>query len=232
MPPRKERKSSTSPKRKSSTSPKRKSSTSPRRKSTKKSSKGKEGKARRKPFALHKRADDLDFSVGKLKSELRQHTNGRVSTSAAVFLASTLQQVTQNVSEASFNALDQQQEKRAVKRLRITPRDIMLGIHGDENLYNLFEGDAILEAGVMPFVHEVVQDKTVKETRKRKRLERELDGLPPLGKKSGKKSEGSGKGKGSGKKKSGKEGSGKGKGSGKKKSSKKKSKKSSKKSNK
>ncbi len=92
---------------------------------------------------------NLQFPVGSVKRRLKERTKLRVSETAAVFLASTMEYMAAEVLELSGN------EAKDHNKKIITAQHINLAIRGDEELNVLMgKGTVIAGGGVMPHIHE------------------------------------------------------------------------------
>ncbi|KAG4073491.1 hypothetical protein HA402_000715 [Bradysia odoriphaga] len=108
-----------------------------------------ESTARTRHSKSHKAG--LVMSVGRIERNLRKgNYSKRISSGSSVFLASVLEYLCAEVLELAGNAATQN------KRVRITPRHIMLAIENDAELKELLKGVQIPEAGVMPNINPVL----------------------------------------------------------------------------
>ncbi|GIX64036.1 histone h2a [Babesia caballi] len=93
----------------------------------------------------------LIFSVGRISSQLKRgRYAGRVGTGAPVYLAAVLEYLCAEILELAGNAA------RERKRSRITPREILLAIKGDEELNSFLGGVTLSQGGVTPNIHSVL----------------------------------------------------------------------------
>ncbi|XP_037052263.1 histone H2A-beta, sperm-like isoform X1 [Bradysia coprophila] len=91
------------------------------------------------------------MSIGRIERNLRKGNYAkRISSSSAVCLTSVLEYLCAEVLELAGNAAQQN------KRIRITPRHIMLAIENDAELKELLKDVQIPEAGVMPNINPVL----------------------------------------------------------------------------
>lgn len=74
----------------------------------------------------------------------------RISPGSAVYMAAVLEYLTAEMMEMAGNAA------RDNKRGRIAPRHLMMAIRNDEEMSELLKDVVIPEAGVVPFIHEVL----------------------------------------------------------------------------
>ena len=112
--------------------------------------KGKSGKGMRKQQSRSSRAG-LQFPVGRIARYLKQGNYAqRVSASAPVFLAATLEYITAECLELAGNAAKDN------KRSRIVPRHIQLAIRNDDELNQYFGNGIIAGGGVLPNIHPVL----------------------------------------------------------------------------
>ncbi|XP_039037178.1 probable histone H2A variant 2 [Hibiscus syriacus] len=114
-------------------------------------------KNRKRPVSRSSRAG-IQFPVDRIHRHLksRASANGRVGTTAAVYLASILEYLTAEVLELAGNA------SKDLKVKRITPRHLQLSIRGDEELDTLIKG-TIAGGGVIPHVHKSLINKITKD---------------------------------------------------------------------
>lgn len=90
----------------------------------------------------------LTFPVGRIQSKLRKGNYAkRVGTGGSVYLAGVLEYLTAEILELSGHATKEH------KRVRITPRHMMLAIKHDPELNTLLDGATFSEAGVLPNLH-------------------------------------------------------------------------------
>lgn len=71
----------------------------------------------------------------------------RIRITSAVYAAVVLEYLTAEILELAGN------EAAEMKKVRVTPRHIMLAIRKDDDLRNLLDGVTISNAGVVPYVH-------------------------------------------------------------------------------
>lgn len=110
-------------------------------------------KRRLKPVSRSARAG-LTFSVGRMHRLLRKgRYSARIGTGAAVYLAAVLEYLNAEVLELAGNAA------RDNKKKRINPRHILLAVHNDEELSQLFKGVIISQGGVLPNINAVLLPK-------------------------------------------------------------------------
>ncbi|GBE61265.1 histone h2a [Babesia ovata] len=93
----------------------------------------------------------LIFSVGRISRQLKRgRYAGRIGTGAPVYLAAVLEYLCAEILELAGNAA------RDRKRSRITPREILLAIRGDEELSAFLGGVTLSQGGVTPNIHAVL----------------------------------------------------------------------------
>ena len=115
-----------------------------------KGKRGKSGKGKGKSQTRSSRAG-LQFPVGRIARYLRQGRYApRVSASAPVFLAATLEYITAECLELAGNAAKDN------KRTRIVPRHIQLAVRNDDELNQFFGNAIIAGCGVLPNIHPVL----------------------------------------------------------------------------
>jgi histone H2A len=94
------------------------------------------------------------FPVGRVHHYLKAGNYApRIGAGAPVYLAAVMEYLAAEVLTLAGNAA------RDNKKSRIAPRSIKFAIHNDEELYKLFGGVAIVGAGVIPSIHEVLLPK-------------------------------------------------------------------------
>jgi len=91
----------------------------------------------------------LIFPVGRLHRHLREGQFAkRVGIGAPVYMAAVLEYLVAEIMELAGNAC------RDNKKMRITPRHIMLAIRNDEEINRLLKDVHISQGGVIPFIHD------------------------------------------------------------------------------
>jgi histone H2A len=104
-------------------------------------------KRKKKPVSRSSRAG-ISFPVGRIHRELRQGRYAlRCATGAPVYAAAVLEYLTAEVLELAGNCAKDRKHKR------ILPRDLLLAIHGDEELATLTKNATISQGGVLPHIH-------------------------------------------------------------------------------
>ncbi|KAH6916174.1 histone-fold-containing protein [Coprinopsis sp. MPI-PUGE-AT-0042] len=89
----------------------------------------------------------LVFSVPRTRRKLRGlHTSTRIEMKAAVFMASVMEYMLAELLETAGH------RTKTRKRIRITNRDIMLGIDDDSEMKRLLKSIVIPYAGVVPWI--------------------------------------------------------------------------------
>lgn len=90
--------------------------------------------------AVANAAAHFQFPIGRILRMMREGRYAeKVSVRAAVYMAAVLEYLTAEVMEVAGNSAKQD------KKMRITPRHIVMAIHNDEELSNLFRGVTIIE---------------------------------------------------------------------------------------
>jgi histone H2A len=110
---------------------------------------GRGGASRKKksPESRTKRAG-ITFPVGRIQRQLKQGRYApRLATGTPVYMAAVLEYLVAEVLELSGNCA------RDHKRKRITPRDILLSIRGDDELSAVTKDTIISDGGTMPNIH-------------------------------------------------------------------------------
>ncbi|KAJ7077872.1 hypothetical protein B0H15DRAFT_789429, partial [Mycena belliarum] len=98
------------------------------------------------------------FPVARIHRLLKQRDGKRVSTGAAVYLASTLEYLMAEVLELAGNCA------RDNQKVRIIPRHILLAIRNDGELDQLLKHCVIYQGGVVPYIHACLIPKSRKGT--------------------------------------------------------------------
>ena len=116
-----------------------------------KGKRGKGGKGKGGKQQTRSSRAGLQFPVGRIARYLRQgNYASRVSGSAPVFLAATLEYITAECLELAGNAAKDN------KRSRIVPRHIQLAVRNDDELNQFFGNAIIAGGGVLPNIHPVL----------------------------------------------------------------------------
>lgn len=93
----------------------------------------------------------LSFSVGRVSRQLKRgRYAARIGAAAPVYLAAVLEYLCAEILELAGNAA------RDRKRSRITPREILLAIKGDEELNTFLGRVTFAQGGVTPNIHAVL----------------------------------------------------------------------------
>ncbi len=117
-----------------------------------------------KHVSASKRAG-LIFPVGRIGSQLRKgRYAARVSKSAAIVVASTLEYVTAEILELASKAVLQRGKGK-----RITPRALTLAIRHDADLGSLLKDVTLSRGGVVPKVEKALEAKAKKRSSKGKK---------------------------------------------------------------
>ncbi len=122
------------------------------------SKKGGKSKAAAKTSSGHSRSAraGLIFPVGRIASMLKKGRYARrVSASAAVYIASTLEYLTSELLELSVKSLAASNKKSK----RLTPRALTLAVRLDEDLGSLLSNVTISKGGVVPNLHRALTKK-------------------------------------------------------------------------
>ena len=100
----------------------------------------------------------LQFPAGRIDRYLRVgNYSTRVGRTASIYLAAVMEYIVVEVIELSGNAT------KDLKKRRITPRHILLAVHGDEELQKLFNTHkTIAGGGVIPKIHKSLIPKKAK----------------------------------------------------------------------
>ncbi len=110
-----------------------------------------------KSVTLAKRAG-LIFPAGRIASQLRKgRYAARVSPSAAVYLAASLEYVVAEILELSAKAVLQRNKSK-----RITPRALTLAVRHDADLGALLKDVTLSRGGVVPKVEKALDAKKKK----------------------------------------------------------------------
>ncbi|XP_037052375.1 histone H2A-beta, sperm-like [Bradysia coprophila] len=89
--------------------------------------------------------------VARIERKFRKgHYAKRISTTSAVYTAAVLEYLCAEILESAGDITSES------KRVRITPRHIMLAIENDEELKELLKDVQIPEAGVLSNIHPVL----------------------------------------------------------------------------
>lgn len=105
----------------------------------------------------------LTFPVTRVSHEMRiQSVAPRLAEMSAVYMAATLEYICAEILELSGNSA------RDNKRVRITPRNIMLALVNDEELAKLFR-DVVISGGVQPNIRQEIIP-TAKEAKRPKKI--------------------------------------------------------------
>ena len=117
-----------------------------------------------KSVSASKRAG-LIFPVGRIGSQLRKgRYAARVSKSAAVMTAATLEYVTAEILELASKAVLQRGKGK-----RITPRALTLAVRHDADLGSLLKDVTLSRGGVVPKVEKALEAKAKKRSGKGKK---------------------------------------------------------------
>lgn len=93
----------------------------------------------------------ITFPVGRIARFLRNgRYTQRVGAGAPVYLAAVLEYLCAEVLELAGNAAKDN------KKLRITPRFILLAIRNDEELNRFMADTTIADGGVLPYINPVL----------------------------------------------------------------------------
>ncbi|CEM17814.1 unnamed protein product [Vitrella brassicaformis CCMP3155] len=99
----------------------------------------------------------LQFPVARIARYLKKGRYAkRVGSTAPVYLAAVLEYLYAEVLELASNAA------KAHKKIRITPRHLMLAIKNDEELAKYTKDVTISQGGVLPKIHSVLLPKKSK----------------------------------------------------------------------
>jgi histone H2A len=108
---------------------------------------------------LSKRAG-LQFPVGRVKRQMKEHWKMRVGAGAPVYLAAVLEYMTAELLELAGNAARDNKrfafslhDSNLNFRNRIIPRHIQLAVRNDEELNKLCKHVVIAGGGVLPNIH-------------------------------------------------------------------------------
>ena len=80
----------------------------------------------------------------------------RIGAGAPIYLAAVLEYLTAEIVELAEHQMKADNSKKAQKKLRITPRHIMLAIRNDAELTKLFSDASFCGAGCLPTVQKAV----------------------------------------------------------------------------
>ncbi|MDP2438286.1 MAG: hypothetical protein Q8P67_21280 [archaeon] len=95
----------------------------------------------------------LQFPVGRVHRLMKEAWNHPVGKGAPVYLAAVLEYLCAEILELAGNA------SRDNKKIRITPRHLMLAIRNDEELNKLLSRHDWPDAGVLPSIHSALLPK-------------------------------------------------------------------------
>ena len=115
--------------------------------------KGKGGRGKSKGGKSQSRSSraGLQFPVGRVSRYLRKGRYApRVGGGAPVYMAAVLEYITAEILELAGNA------SKDNKKVRITPRHLLLAIRNDEELNMLFGNAIIAGGGVLPNINPVL----------------------------------------------------------------------------
>ncbi|KAK2197488.1 bifunctional Histone H2A [Babesia duncani] len=93
----------------------------------------------------------LQFSVGRIARQLKngRYAN-RIGNGAPVYMAAVLEYLCAEILELAGNAA------RDRKRSRISPREILMAVKGDDELSSFLGTVTFSQAGVTPNIHSVL----------------------------------------------------------------------------
>jgi len=101
----------------------------------------------------------LTFPVVRFHKHLKQGQYARkIASGAPVYLAAVVEYLVAEVLELAGNAA------RENKKLRITPRHLVLAVRNDDELSKLLKDVTISEGGVLPNINAVLLPKKAPET--------------------------------------------------------------------
>eukprot|EP00088_Acartia_fossae_P034989 TRINITY_DN3599_c0_g1_i1.p1 TRINITY_DN3599_c0_g1~~TRINITY_DN3599_c0_g1_i1.p1 ORF type:complete len:140 (+),score=16.75 TRINITY_DN3599_c0_g1_i1:126-545(+) len=101
----------------------------------------------------HSSRAEIQFPVGRIRRLLRKGNYApRISATAPVFLASSLEYLCAEILELAGKAA--QLTKKQQKTCRINPRHLLLAIRKDNELNTLLSHVTISQGGVIPNIHE------------------------------------------------------------------------------
>ena len=95
----------------------------------------------------------LQFPVGKFRAVMKRTAKFRIGRGAPVYLAAVMEYLTAEILELAGNAA------RDNRKVRITPRHLMLGIQNDEELNRMTAKGYVVQGGVIPHIHALVLGK-------------------------------------------------------------------------
>ncbi|KAJ6643471.1 putative histone H2A.1 [Pseudolycoriella hygida] len=106
----------------------------------------------------------LVFPVHQFRKKMKEQRVGKfVKKESAIYLAAVLEYLVAEVLEVSADLTWE------IRKKRLIPRHIFLAIQADEELSKLCQNVTIMEGGVVPLIHQVLQSKKTNSSSKRNR---------------------------------------------------------------